>query len=200
MGLPFRVFSINGQGTMVQVHVVRMSVGRGYRSLHGSTSYQLDLVSYMGRTQIFVLVLSPQDHGAGMHVGHVYGLMSSQGRQSCSGTQPYFITLLEHGTMHGVSVGPATCSNWRVYVDHTFIRGCMPSVLCHGTRHKTSLSCSPSFRRGPRYECMWYVRVQFVHVEHCMGLLVMSSIGYHILVGIIIFVLVFSPYGPWCGT
>ena len=51
--LPICVFSTTRKGTMVRVHVVSMSMGDRYVSLHGSTGHQLDLVSYMDHDMDF---------------------------------------------------------------------------------------------------------------------------------------------------
>lgn len=80
--LPFRVFSIIRQGTAVWLHLVCMSLGRRYRSLHGGTSHQLDLISYGSRHKFLFLFFHTRDHGTRIHVCHGYILILFLGCRS----------------------------------------------------------------------------------------------------------------------
>lgn len=56
-------------------YVVHMSMGQGYGSFHEGTDHQLDPESYGSRHRFPFLCFRLGDNGAGMYVGHGYGLM-----------------------------------------------------------------------------------------------------------------------------
>lgn len=114
-------------------------VCRGYGSLHGSTSHQIDLVLYGWRYNFSFPFSRPGNHGVRMDRGPLM-----------------------------VCAGPHACSNSRIYMDHALGLSVISLVSWNETRDFPFV-CSPSSGKGPWFECMWYVHGWVMDADHCMG-------------------------------
>lgn len=69
--------------------------------------------------------------------------------------------------MHGVGIGPPTCSSCRIFMDDALGLPAISLDPWNETRY-IPFVCSPSSSRDPWYECMWYVWLWVVDIDHFM--------------------------------